>query len=109
RYHSFVSHTHARHTELSPFPTRRSSDLLQMNAGHAQQASPTPPTKEPAPPPSVTILGARDAHGVLGRDVRSSTGEDMGHIVDVIDRKSTRLNSSHQIISYAVFCLKKQR
>src|SRR5207244_10957227 len=24
-----------------------------------------------------------------------------------IDRKSTRLNSSHQIISYAVFCLKK--
>src|SRR3990170_3555501 len=26
-----------------------------------------------------------------------------------VDRKSTRLNSSHQIISYAVFCLKKQR
>src|SRR5258708_18965711 len=25
--------------------------------------------------------------------------------VSVIDRKSTRLNSSHQIISYAVFCL----
>ncbi len=43
-------------------------------------ASPTPP----APPPSVTIIGARDAHGVLGRDVRSTTDEDMGHIVDVI-------------------------
>src|SRR5258708_19078668 len=27
---------------------------------------------------------------------------------DILDRKSTRLNSSHQIISYAVFCLKKQ-
>ena len=26
----------------------------------------------------------------------------------VTDRKSTRLNSSHQIISYAVFCLKKK-
>src|SRR5258708_28390173 len=26
-----------------------------------------------------------------------------------VDRKSTRLNSSHQIISYAVFCLKKPR
>src|SRR5258708_20206313 len=26
-----------------------------------------------------------------------------------IDRKSTRLNSSHQIISYAVFCLKKKK
>src|SRR5258708_26874409 len=27
----------------------------------------------------------------------------------LIDRKSTRLNSSHQIISYAVFCLKKKK
>src|SRR5258708_27180753 len=27
----------------------------------------------------------------------------------VLDRKSTRLNSSHQIISYAVFCLKKKK
>src|SRR5712671_3592638 len=37
-----------------------------------------------------------------------------GHWVDnrrdpVSDRKSTRLNSSHQIISYAVFCLKKKK
>src|SRR5258708_14973791 len=28
---------------------------------------------------------------------------------DKTDRKSTRLNSSHQIISYAVFCLKKKK
>src|SRR5207244_7720652 len=28
---------------------------------------------------------------------------------DIQDRKSTRLNSSHQIISYAVFCLKKKK
>src|SRR5258708_9139890 len=28
---------------------------------------------------------------------------------DSRDRKSTRLNSSHQIISYAVFCLKKKK
>src|SRR5258708_18134297 len=36
--------------------------------------------------------------------------EDYGNIIDAIDtdRKSTRLNSSHQIISYAVFCLKKK-
>src|SRR5258708_14898849 len=27
----------------------------------------------------------------------------------MLDRKSTRLNSSHQIISYAVFCLKKKK
>src|SRR5258708_26070588 len=29
--------------------------------------------------------------------------------LDDQDRKSTRLNSSHQIISYAVFCLKKKK
>src|SRR5256885_8527386 len=28
---------------------------------------------------------------------------------DAIDRKSTRLNSSHLVISYAVFCLKKKK
>src|SRR5258708_24816297 len=36
------------------------------------------------------------------RDVLKSIG-------GVQDRKSTRLNSSHQIISYAVFCLKKKK
>src|SRR5258708_21033500 len=29
-------------------------------------------------------------------------------LYEALDRKSTRLNSSHQIISYAVFCLKKK-
>src|SRR5438552_11238162 len=29
--------------------------------------------------------------------------------IESLDRKSTRLNSSHQIISYAVFCLKKKK
>src|SRR5947208_4285099 len=36
---------------------------------------------------------------------------DAGAVADAVrceDRKSTRLNSSHQIISYAVFCLKKK-
>jgi hypothetical protein len=40
--------------------------------------------KEPAPPASVTVIGARDAHGILGREVRSAAGENMGRIVDVI-------------------------
>src|SRR5258708_25795957 len=34
---------------------------------------------------------------------------DGGEASKSADRKSTRLNSSHQIISYAVFCLKKKR
>jgi len=55
-----------------------------------QAAAPSAAAKEAAPPPSVTIIGAREAHGVLGRDVRSPTDEDMGHIVDVIvDRTGT--------------------
>src|SRR3712207_6967176 len=32
-----------------------------------------------------------------------------GHMLAIIDRKSTRLNSSHANISYAVFCLKKKK
>src|SRR5438270_1864270 len=31
-----------------------------------------------------------------------------GQLLPIIDRKSTRLNSSHSQISYAVFCLKKK-
>src|SRR3712207_8860828 len=41
------------------------------------------------------------------RPRRSASGKGAGHAVDV-DRKSTRLNSSHANISYAVFCLKKK-
>jgi hypothetical protein len=55
-----------------------------------QNAVPPAPPKEAVPPPSVTIIGAGYAHGVLGRDVRSAADEDMGHIVDVIvDRTGT--------------------
>lgn len=50
----------------------------------AAQATPKEQAKEPSPPPSVTVIGARDAHGILGRDVRSTANEDMGRIVDVI-------------------------
>jgi hypothetical protein len=44
----------------------------------------TPAAPKAPPPPSVTIIGAMDAHGVLGRDVRSPTDQDMGRIIDVI-------------------------
>ena len=40
--------------------------------------------KEPKPPAAVTVIGARDAHGILGREVRSAADENMGRIVDVI-------------------------
>src|SRR5258708_11766778 len=41
--------------------------------------------------------------------VALSNGEEISARLVVLDRKSTRLNSSHQIISYAVFCLKKKK
>src|SRR4051812_49935963 len=44
--------------------------------------------------------GRRGAGGVRGRSPSVRRGE---------DRKSTRLNSSHMSISYAVFCLKKKK
>src|SRR3954462_3183237 len=62
-----------------------------------------PPTSTPFP--STTLF-------------RSHTSEPQSHdnlvcrLLDfrrVLDRKSTRLNSSHTIISYAVFCLKKRK
>src|SRR5258708_39918074 len=43
--------------------------------------------------------------GDFGADVRVS----IHSRIETRDRKSTRLNSSHQIISYAVFCLKKKK
>src|SRR5258708_26694269 len=50
-------------------------------------------------------------HHVTEKWVLIRLGRDEKRIFDqkFIDRKSTRLNSSHQIISYAVFCLKKKK
>src|SRR5258708_21635532 len=47
--------------------------------------------------------GVRDAGHCLPTRVAPRVDRSRG------DRKSTRLNSSHQIISYAVFCLKKKK
>lgn len=73
---------------LTPFAPLRADDQPQPPAVVKESAPPpkeaVAPVKEPVPPASVTILGAQDAHGVLGRDVRSSTDQDMGHIVDVV-------------------------
>src|SRR5436309_7815153 len=46
--------------------------------------------------------------GGAGQDVRLDAGEQATSRTSCPDRKSTRLNSSHVKISYAVFCLKKK-
>src|SRR6516162_2264291 len=45
---------------------------------------------------------------LLDRRCRGPTPGRSGHTTSRQDRKSTRLNSSHLVISYAVFCLKKK-
>src|SRR5437762_7505633 len=49
--------------------------------------------------------GARDPTA----DVTVAEDQIGGHDLERLDRKSTRLNSSHRCISYAVFCLKKKK
>src|SRR5258708_15809841 len=95
-----------------------------MATGVLAQAGPQ--TAQQAPPwatlvPMVLILGAffivssrmqkkkqREHAEMLNSVHRGDSVVTSGGIVGEIDRKSTRLNSSHQIISYAVFCLKKK-
>jgi hypothetical protein len=49
----------------------------------AAPAETTPPAGNPATP-EVTILNKHEVEGVLGREVRSATDENMGRIVDVL-------------------------
>jgi hypothetical protein len=67
-------------------------DAAQSQANPAPVNPPVvakPLSETTAPPPSITVIGPADAHGVLGREVRSTSGQNMGRIVDVIvDRTS---------------------
>src|SRR5207244_13470456 len=58
------------------------------------------------------VEGARRVHPAVPQQVvHRHDLTDYGEVLAGVerDRKSTRLNSSHQIISYAVFCLKKKK
>src|SRR2546426_12820582 len=50
----------------------------------------------------------RRVEGQQVREVREVVAEEVRRLAEQRDRKSTRLNSSHLVISYAVFCLKKK-
>src|SRR5580765_2837211 len=67
----------------------------------------------------ITVHGDFDVDGVCATTILISTLRELGAECDWLipdrlvdgygDRKSTRLNSSHPSISYAVFCLKKKK
>src|SRR5687768_18561709 len=75
----FFFYCNGGHRDLHSFPTRRSSDLPVRRRSRVLRRLP----------------GRRRSH--------------RGHRDVPEDRKSTRLNSSHGYISYAVFCLKKKK
>src|SRR5207249_10862921 len=102
------THTSVHHPHLPSFPTRRSSDLLGRGEDRDAEA-------------------VVDAGQVLHRGIDAASRlrhprnrADHRRAVEIfqldldlvppvrVDRKSTRLNSSHVSISYAVFCLKKK-
>src|SRR5207248_10615343 len=65
------------------------------------------PLRELAKSPRVVAIGETglDYHSLPSK----ATAKDKKVQVFAKDRKSTRLNSSHRTISYAVFCLKKKK
>src|SRR5207248_7203821 len=82
-YFYFFFSSYGDHRNLHSFPTRRSSDLGRRAAAR----------------PAGGLAAPRDRAGTTRSEARRDRAE---------DRKSTRLNSSHRTISYAVFCLKKK-
>ena len=64
-------------------PEKQPSPVAPQTASKPDAAAPAPPVTV-AKPPSVTVIDAFDAKGILGRDVRSPASENMGRIADVI-------------------------
>src|SRR5437763_6523777 len=93
---TFFFSSYAPHPYLPSFPTRRSSDLVY----HAQLLR-------------SHRFASAVCHGTRPPVLSSSRWNQLAlpHTCGCYrkkDRKSTRLNSSHRCISYAVFCLKKK-
>src|SRR5690606_41533839 len=103
---AFGSYSPGHHRPLASVPTRRSSDLAEHagsrlgDAGHGGEHG--------------LDLAEFDALAAeLHLEVGAAEIDQFGGVAAGLpahqDRKSTRLNSSHVKISYAVFCLKKKR
>src|SRR5947199_3250613 len=84
--------------DLHSFPTRRSSDLDEQRRRHLAQ-------ERRAHDSSIACFtSSRRRSSSVSSSAASDTLDDLLRE----DRKSTRLNSSHLSISYAVFCLKRK-
>src|SRR5690606_40052584 len=99
----------AIYPDLHHFPTRRSSDLrrrarLRRRGARSGRRLAAVRFQPPVGRRGGDLRGRADRGAVVGHDDTATVTE-----VTLADRKSTRLNSSHVKISYAVFCLKKKR
>src|SRR5438132_13080590 len=83
------------------FNATATTDIYTLSLHDALPILQLVPTEPRVPtPPSDTAAGESRRISPGGRQARS---------YGTRDRKSTRLNSSHTVISYAVFCLKKKK
>src|SRR5699024_12646936 len=90
---------------LYSFPTRRSSDLtILLRKIERNRIAPDGPKFK-----AMNAALAKNSMGAIIKkfDVKAYNEDHSAALIE--DRKSTRLNSSHVSISYAVFCLKKTR
>src|SRR5207244_13571369 len=105
----FLKHACNTHA-LSAFPTRRSSDLNRVRTiearAFAEKQSAISRFERRSFFKRLGLGGAALVPAAGWLASASTARADSGHHGLTRDRKSTRLNSSHQIISYAVFCLK---
>src|SRR5207247_11162834 len=92
----FVFQSAPPHPDLPSFPTRRSSDLNKRSRRANRRRG-----IGSAAPPFIAC------NGLLCHTCRAGIIPKSRALTR--DRKSTRLNSSHEWISYAVFCLKKKK
>src|SRR5437660_6794721 len=92
----FLSYSSTPHRHLHSFPTRRSSDLGLSHSGRT--------VFEEVSSAFGALLDMKTGMHALEQRLGDAAIPETEQ-----DRKSTRLNSSHVAISYAVFCLKKKK
>src|SRR5207249_6149793 len=103
-------YSYALHRDLHSFPTRRSSDLRTFTASSFKQVDIDSGNESKLFDFNYNITGthvwSRNLNKIvfLQADNESSPESRFTSLYIMKDRKSTRLNSSHVSISYAVFC-----
>src|SRR5207247_10537812 len=105
---SFFFYSAHHYSDLHSFPTRRSSDLFGSRPPLISSSVISRRFSIAISSTSVPDDAARPGQSTVDRGSPGGTCADTTWNSCTTDRKSTRLNSSHEWISYAVFCLKKK-